>query len=73
MSGGINNIDFYAFVGYGSVFCQDSNSSFPLQGIYLQDAFTHLLVIPKNFTLLQQTVHQGGLSVINMRYNSNIS
>src|SRR5690606_13139055 len=73
VAGSVNDIDFNAFVSYGNVFGNDSDPSFTFQVVIVQDQVLEFLVVTKNFRSVNDFVHQGGFSVVNVSDNRYVS
>ena len=73
MSRGIDDIDFYALIMGGGVFCKDGNAPFPFQVAGVHHSFGYHLVFPEGAALLKHFVHQGGLSMVDVGDNGNIA
>ena len=69
----VYNVDFRVAVANGGVFGQDGNAALPLQVVGVHDPVYGLLILPIYTALLEHFVHQGGLAVVNMGNNGNIS
>ena len=73
MSGGIDNIDFNATIDNGRIFCQYSNAPLAFLVICIHNKFADALILAEDMALLEQAVHQGGFSMIDVGNNSNIA
>ena len=73
MARSVDNVNFNAFIIYCSVLAKDGNSSFAFQVIIVHDQFTGVLVLTKYFCSMQDLVYQCGFTVVNVRYNGNVS
>ncbi|MPN19886.1 hypothetical protein SDC9_167261 [bioreactor metagenome] len=72
MSWSVNNIDLNhlsrsrIWDGNGCIFCQNGDTAFALQIVGVHNALLYLLVLAKNSCLLEQSVYQSCLAMINM-------
>ena len=66
MAGRIHNINFGVFIMNGRVFGQDGDATLPLQISGVHDPLHGGLVFPVDAALLQHLVHQGGLAVVHV-------
>ena len=73
VAGGIHNVDFNPLVGGGGVLCQDGDAPLPLQVAGIHHPLLDHLVIPEGAPLLEHLVHQGGLSVVHVGDDGDIS
>ncbi len=73
MAGGVNDVDFGAFVGDGSILGKNGDAALLLNVVGVHDTLRYFLVFPENTALFQKLVHQGGLAVIYMGDNCYIS
>src|SRR6185503_17221743 len=64
--GGVNQCD-------GSVLGKDGNAALAFQVVGIHHAFFDVLVITEGMGLAQQAIHDGGLAVVNMRDDGDIS
>ena len=62
----IHNINFGVFIMNGRVFGQDGDATLPLQISGVHDPLHGGLVFPVDAALLQHLVHQGGLAVVHV-------
>ena len=69
----IHNVDLVIFIVYGSVFCQNGDAPLPLQIAGVHDPIHSGLIFPIDAALLQHFVNQGGLTVVNVGDDGNIS
>ena len=73
VAGGVDDVDPDAAVGDGGVLGQDCNAPLPFQGIGIHYQLAHLLVGLENLALLQKRVDQGGLPVVDMGYDCEVT
>ena len=73
MAGGIDDVDFRVVIVHGGVLGQDGNAALALQIVGVHHAVCNLLVLAENAALLEHFVYQGGLAVVNVGNNGNIS
>jgi hypothetical protein len=69
----INEIDINAPVHYGRILSHDGNPLFPLKGITVHYQLAYCLVISKDLALLEHGIYQGGLAMVNVGNNRDIS
>ena len=69
----IQNVDLATIVNYGSIFCQDSNATFPFLIIGVHDTFLHHLIGTENPALFQHGVDQRGLTMVYVGNDGNIT
>ena len=70
---GIHDVDFIIFIVYGSVLGQNGNAALPLQVTGVHNPLYGSLIFPIDAALLQHFVNQGGLAVVNVGDDGNIS
>ena len=73
VAGGVDDIDLHAFVMHRGVLGQNGDASFLFQVSRIHYAGNGLLVFTVNAALLQEPVHQGGFSVVNVGDDGNVS
>ncbi len=66
VSGSIHDIDLCSFVIDCSVFAEDRDPALALQIVGVHDALLHRLILTEHTALLEQSVHQRSLAVIDM-------
>ena len=69
----VDNVDFVTFIADRDVFGEDGDTTFTLEVVVVEDKFAGLLVVAEQFGLMKHAVNQGGLSMVNVSYNCNIS
>src|ERR1700760_1641571 len=69
----IHNVDMVSLVFEGGILRLNRNPFFLFEIHRVHDSFFDLLICPESARLPKQLVHQGGLSMINMGYNCNIT
>ena len=73
MARSIHNVDLGIAIGDGGVLGQDGDATFPFQVTGVHHALYHRLVISVHTALLEHGVHQGGLAVVNVGDDGDIS
>ena len=73
MARGIDNVDFCIFVGNGRILGKNGNTSFPFDIVGVHDTLGNFLVVAEYTALLQQFVHEGCLTMIDMGDNCYVS
>ena len=73
MAGGVHDVDLGVLIVDGSVFCQNGDATLPFQVAGVHDPVLGDLVFPVDAALLQHFVHKGGLAVVNVRDDGNIT
>ena len=73
VTGGVDNIDFYAVPVYGGVFREDRNTSFPFQIAGVHNAFAYRLIFVIRATLLQHFVNECSFAVVNVRDDGDVA
>ena len=70
---GVHNVDLHAAVLHGGVLGGDGNAPLPLQVAGVHHPVGHRLVLPVDPGLLEHLVYQGGLAVVHVGDDGNIS
>ena len=70
---GVDDVDLHPFVGDGHVLGHDGDALFPLQVHAVHHPFDHLLVFPEDAALPEHGIRQGGLAVVHVGDNGDIS
>ena len=70
VAGGINDIYFNSFVFDSSILAENSNAAFAFELIAVHDQITGLLVIAKHVSLVQYSINQRRLSMVNVGNDS---
>ena len=73
VSGGVDDVDLGALIVDGCIFCQDGDASLALEVPVIHDALLHVLVVAEGAALLKHLVNQGGLAVVDVRDDGDIS
>ena len=73
MSRSIDNIDLHPFIGDGHVLGKDSDATLPFQVIVVQDKIAEIFGPAYKVGLIDHPVHEGGLSMVNMGNNGDVS
>ena len=69
----IDNVDPNRSPHDRTVLCRDGDTAFPLKIQRIHEALTELLVFPEETALKKQGIHKGGLAVIHMGDDGNVS
>ena len=69
----VHNVDLGSLVEDGGILGEDGDAPLPLDVVGIHHPFRYFLILPENAALLQQLVHQGGLAVVYMGDDSDIS
>ena len=69
----VDDVDFITLVPDADVFRQDGDAAFALEVVVVEDEFAGLLIVAEELCLMKHAVDQGGLSVVDVSYNCNIS
>ena len=73
VSGGIDNIEFCAFIMYGGIFCKNGNAAFLFDSVGVHNAVFGGLVFSVNATLFQHFVYKSCLTVVNVSDDRDVS
>ncbi len=73
VAGGVDDVDLDPVIGAAAVFGQDGDAALPLDVAGIHHPLGHLLIVPESPALLEHLVHQGGLAVVDMRDDGNVS
>ena len=73
MARGVQNVDFYAVVHNSGVFRQNGDTTFTFQSIGVHNTFFNALVSTENAALLQHSINQGRLAMVNVGNNCYIT
>ena len=73
MSRGVDDVDFGAFIIDCRIFREDGDASFTLEVSVVHNTVLYRLVVTEGTALLEHLVNQGGLSVVNVRDDGDIS
>ena len=73
VSGGIDNIDLNVLVVHRSILCKNSDASLLLDIIRVHYSRNGLLIFSVYTALLEQSVNERGLTVVNVRNDRNVS
>ena len=66
VSGGVYDVDLHTVVLHRGIFCEDRDAAFLLDGTRVHNTLHHGLIFMVRTALLQHTVHQGSLTVVNV-------
>ena len=70
---GVHDVDLHAVVLHGGILGHDGDAPLPLQVVGVHHPVHHRLVLPVDARLLQHLVHQGGLAVVHMGDDGDVS
>src|SRR6185312_15593524 len=73
VAGGIDDIKFHIAMLDGGIFCQDRNAALFFERVRVHNAGFNALALAKNATLLKHGVDEGGLTVVDVRDNSDVT
>ena len=73
MARGVHDVDFGILIFHRRVLGQDGDAPLPLQVAGVHDPVHGGLIFPVNTALLQHLVHQGGLAVVNVGDDRDVS
>src|SRR5262249_10532241 len=73
VAGRIDDVDARPVPGDGGVLGQDGDAAFALERIRIERALLHHFAAAEGAGLLEQTVGKGGLSVVDVRHDSDVS
>ncbi len=57
----------------GGILGKNGDAALAFEVVGIHDAFRHLLVLAEGVTLAQETIHEGGLAVVDVGDDGNIS
>ena len=70
---GVDDINFCVAIHDGHVLGQDGYTTLTFQFVVVQHQLSRLLVVTKQIACQQHLVHQGGLAVVHMGYDCNVT
>ena len=73
MARSVHDVDLHVLIVDGGVLGQDGNAPLPLQVSGVHDPVHGLLILPIDAALLQHLIHQGGLAVVNVSDDGDVS
>jgi hypothetical protein len=73
VAGRVDDIDFHVVIKDRGVLGENGNAALALQFVRVHDAFDVVLIGAKSAALLQHSVHQRGLAVVDVGDNSDIA
>ena len=73
MARSVNNINVSTLVVHRTVFGKDGDATLFFKVIGVHYALGHRLILAKGTRMLKQLVNQGGLAVVNVGNNGNVS
>ena len=73
MARGVKDVDFYAFMHNCSIFGKDCDTTLTLQSIGVHNAVLYMFISTENTALLQHSINQSGLAMVNVGDNCYIT
>jgi hypothetical protein len=73
VAGGVDDVDVRALPAHGAVLGQDGDAALALDGVVVHHRVDHLLVVGEGAGLAQQLVHHGGLAVVDVGDDGDVS
>ena len=73
MPWGVDDVNLIPLVTDGDILGENGNAAFAFKVVVVKDKVAGLLVLAKQLCLVQHTVDQCGLAVVDMCNNGNIS
>ena len=73
MTGSVDDIDPDISPHHRAVFGRDGNAAFPLEIQGVHEPFVDLLIVSEQTALAEHSVHQGGLAMVDVRDDGNVS
>ncbi len=73
MSGSVDNVYLYIIIADRGIFCKYRDTSLTLDVIRVHNALCDILILSECAALLEHFVHESSLSVVNVRYYSDVS
>ena len=73
VSGGVNHVDLNTLIVNSSILCKNGNATLSFEIVRVHYSFLGLLILAIDTALTKHLVNQGGLAVVNVSNNSNIS
>ena len=73
MAWGVNDVDLDSLPGDGAVFGSNCDAALAFEVPVIHNAVGNFLVGSENATLFKKRIHKGGLTVVDMGYNSHIA
>ena len=70
---GVDDIDFITFIPDTHILAEDGDTAFALEVVVVEDELAGLLIVTKQLGLMKHAVDQGGLAMVDVGYNSNIT
>ena len=73
MARGVKDVDFYAFMHNCSIFGKYGDTTLTLQSIGVHNAILYMFISTENTALLQHSINQSGLAMVNVGDNCYIT
>jgi hypothetical protein len=73
VAGRVDDVNRHTLIDNAGVLSQNSNTPFPFQVVGIHHPFNNRLIVAENIRLSQHPINQGGLAVVNVGNNGNIS
>ena len=73
MSGSVDDVDLCTVVHYRGVLCEDSDTALALDVAGVHNSLGNSLILAENAALFEHFVNEGGLTVVNVRDNGDVS
>ena len=73
MSWGVNDVDLCAFIVDCSILCKDGDTSFTFKVTVIHDTVLNRLVVTEGTALFEHLVNQGGLTMVYVRDDCDVS
>jgi hypothetical protein len=70
---GVSTMLILIVQGNGRVFSENSNAPLAFEVVRIHHTLFHVLVVAEGMGLAQQAIHQGGLAVVHMGDDGNVS
>ena len=72
MARSIYDIDFNSFIYNRYIFRENGDTSFPFNVIIVENQFTEIFRLSDQICLVNHSVHESSLAVVDMRDNRNV-
>ena len=73
MSWGVNDVDLCSFIVDCSILCKDGDTSFTFKVTVIHDTVLNRLVVTEGTALFEHLVNQGGLTMVYVRDDCDVS
>ena len=73
MAGSVDDVDLHALVSDRNVLREDGDAALPFQVVAVQDEIAEILGLPHEVGLVDHAVHEGGLAMIHVGDDRDIS